>query len=83
MKYLLRYKLFENKSRLKFVKKDAKKDAKTEIYDVLKDGNVIGQVKWYSRLTGYAFLPEKEHDTEIKDFIKGLMTKRREDKSKH
>jgi hypothetical protein len=83
MKYLIRYKLFENKSRLKFVKKDAKKDAKTEIYDVLKDGNVIGQVKWYSRLRGYAFLPEKEHDTEIKDFIKGLMTKRREDKSKH
>jgi len=83
MKYLIRYKLFENKSSLKFVKKSSKKDAKTEIYDVLKDGNVIGQVKWYSRLRGYAFLPEKEHDTEIKDFIKGLMTKRREDKSKH
>ena len=83
MKYLIRYKLFENKSSLKFVKKSSKKDAKTEIYDVLKDGNVIGQVKWYSRLRGYAFLPEKEHDTEIKDFIKGLMTKRKEDKSKH
>ena len=83
MKYLKTYKLFENKSNLKFKKQTSKKDAKTEIYDVLKDGNVIGQIKWYSRLRGYAFLPEKEHDTEIKDFIKDLMRKRREEKSKH
>jgi hypothetical protein len=83
MKYLKTYKLFENKSNLKFKKQTSKKGAKTEIYDVLKDGNVIGQIKWYSRLRGYAFLPMKEHDTEIKDFIKDLMNKRREEKSKH
>lgn len=83
MKYLKTYKLFENKSNLKFKKQTSKKDTKTEIYDVLKDSNVIGQIKWYSRLRGYAFLPEKEHDTEIKDFIKDLMRKRREEKSKH
>jgi hypothetical protein len=28
-------------------------------------------------MRGYAFLPEKEHDIEIKDFIKGLMSDRR------
>jgi hypothetical protein len=28
-------------------------------------------------MRGYAFLPEKDHDTEIKNFIKDLMSKRR------
>jgi hypothetical protein len=28
-------------------------------------------------MRGYAFLPEKEHSDEIKDFIKDLMSKRR------
>ena len=77
MKHLTSYILFESKSSLKFTKQTAKKGAKTETYNVIKDGNVIGQVKWSSRMRGYAFLPEKDHDTEIKNFIKDLMSKRR------
>jgi hypothetical protein len=77
MKHLTSYRLFESKSSLKFTKQTAKKGAKTETYNVIKDGNVIGQVKWSSRMRGYAFLPEKEHSDEIKDFIKDLMSKRR------
>lgn len=81
MKYLKTYKLFESKSSLKFTKQPSKKGAKTETYNVIKDGEVIGQIKWSSRMRGYAFLPEKEHDDEIKDFIKGLMNKRKESKT--
>ena len=77
MKHLTSYRLFESKSSLKFNKQTAKKGAKTETYNVIKDGNVIGQIKWSSRMRGYAFLPEKEHSDEIKDFIKDLMSKRR------
>lgn len=77
MKYLKTYKLFESKSSLKFVKKQKKKGAKTDTYDVVKNGNIIGQIKWYSRMRGYAFLPEKEHNDEIKNFIKDLMSKRK------
>ena len=81
MRYLKTYKLFESKSSLKFTKQPSKKGAKTETYNVIKDGEVIGQIKWSSRMRGYAFLPEKEHDDEIKDFIKGLMNKRKESKT--
>ena len=81
MKYLKTYKLFESKSSLKFTKQPSKKGAKTETYNVIKDDEVIGQIKWSSRMRGYAFLPEKEHDDEIKDFIKGLMNKRKESKT--
>ena len=77
MRYLKTYKIFESKSSLKFVKQPTKKGSKTETYNVIKDGNVIGQIKWSSRMRGYAFLPEKEHSDEIKDFIKDLMSKRR------
>lgn len=77
MKYLITYNIFESKSSIKFIKKKSKKGAKTEIYDVVKSGDVIGQIKWSSRLRGYAFLPEKEHDEEIKTFIKDLMSKRK------
>lgn len=77
MKYLQTYQLFESKSSIKFVKKDSKKGAKTETYDVVKSGEVIGQIRWSSRMRGYAFLPEKDHDDEIKTFIKDLMSKRR------
>jgi hypothetical protein len=77
MKYLKTYRLFESKSSLKFTKQTSKKGAKTETYNVIKDGEVIGQIKWSSRMRGYAFLPEKEHSDEIKDFIKDLMSKRR------
>jgi len=81
MRYLKTYKLFESKSSLKFTKQPSKKGSKTETYNVIKDGEVIGQIKWSSRMRGYAFLPEKEHDDEIKDFIKGLMNKRKESKT--
>jgi hypothetical protein len=77
MKYLQTYQLFESKSNIKFVKKESKKGAKTETYDVVKSGEVIGQIRWSSRMRGYAFLPEKEHDGKIKDFIKSLMSKRK------
>jgi len=77
MKYLETYKIFESKSSIKFVKKPTKKGAKTEIYDVVKSSEVIGQIRWSSRMRGYAFLPEKDHDGEIKNFIKDLMSKRK------
>jgi hypothetical protein len=80
MKYLQTYQLFESKSNIKFVKKESKKGAKTETYDVVKSGEVIGQIRWSSRMRGYAFLPEKEHDGKIKDFIKDLMSKRKKAK---
>ena len=80
MRYLKTYKLFESKSSLKFVKQPSKKGAKTETYNVVKDDNVIGQIKWSSRMRGYAFLPEKDHDDEVKSFIKELMSKRKKSK---
>ena len=80
MKYLRSYILFESKSNLKFTKQPKKKGAKTETYNVSKDGNVIGQVKWSSRMRGYAFLPTTDSGDEIKEFIKDLMKKRREEK---
>jgi len=80
MEYLKSYKLFENKSNLKFTKKEKKKGAKTDTYDVSKSGTVIGQIKWSSRMRGYAFLPTTDCDNEIKEFVKELMRKRREEK---
>ena len=80
MKYLKTYILFESKSNLKFTKQPKKKGAKTETYNVGKDGNVIGQIKWSSRMRGYAFLPTTDSCDEIKEFIKDLMKKRKEEK---
>jgi hypothetical protein len=80
MEYLKSYKVFENKSNLKFTKKEKKKGAKTDTYDVSKSGTVIGQIKWSSRMRGYAFLPTTDCDNEIKEFVKELMKKRREEK---
>jgi hypothetical protein len=77
MKYLKDWLVFESKSSIKFVKQTKKSGAKTDTYNVIKSGNVIGQIKWSSRMRGYAFLPEKEHDNEIKEFIKGLMSDRK------
>ena len=77
MKYLKSYILFESKSNLKFTKQPKKKGAKTEIYNVSKDGNIIGQIKWSSRMRGYAFLPTTDSSDEIKEFIKDLMLKRK------
>jgi hypothetical protein len=70
----------KSKSNLKFTKKEKKKGAKTDTYDVTKSGTVIGQVKWSSRMRGYAFLPTTDCDNEIKEFVKDLMKKRREEK---
>ena len=80
MEYLKSYKIFEEKSNLKFTKKEKKKGAKTDTYDVSKSGTVIGQIKWSSRMRGYAFLPTTDCDNEIKEFVKELMKKRREEK---
>jgi hypothetical protein len=79
MKYLQDYKLFESKSNIKFIKKDKRKVQRL-ILDVSKSGTIIGQVKWSSRMRGYAFLPTADSETEIKSFVKELMDKRREDK---
>ena len=65
-----------------FKSKPTKKGAKTEIYDVKKDGETIGQVKWSSRVMGYAFQPTKDCEKEVKDFVKDLMSKYREKKKK-
>ena len=83
MKHLKTFQLFEKseiESVIKFIKKPSKKEAKTETYDVVKSGEVIGQIRWSSRMRGYAFLPEKDHDDEIKAFIKDLMNKRKKTK---
>ena len=80
MEHLKSYKVFENKSNLKFTKKEKKKGAKTDTYDVSKSGTIIGQIKWSSRMRGYAFLPTKDCDNEIKEFVKELMKKRKEEK---
>ena len=82
MKYLKSYKIFESASNIKFVKQPRKKGAKTDTYNVLKNGITIGQIKWYSRMRGYAFLPTTDCNNEIKEFIKDLASKRREEKSK-
>jgi hypothetical protein len=78
MIYLDSYKIFETKTNIKFIKKESKKGAKTDTFDVSKSGTIIGQVKWSSRNRGYAFLPSKDCDEEIKNFVKELMRKRRE-----
>jgi hypothetical protein len=70
----------ETTSKLKFIKQPKKKGAKTDTYNVSNGGKTIGQVKWSSRMRGYAFLPTKECELEIKEFMKELMRKRREDK---
>lgn len=77
MRHLDTYKIFENKSSIKFIKKEKKKGAKTDTYDVSKNGTIIGQVKWSSRLRGYAFVASNDCSDEIKDFIKDLMVKRK------
>jgi hypothetical protein len=80
MRHIKTFQIFEKaeiESAIKFIKKPSKKEAKTETYDVVKSGEVIGQIRWSSRIRGYAFLPEKEHDEEVKTFIKELMSKRK------
>jgi hypothetical protein len=80
MEYIKSYKVFESKSNLKFIKKERKKLAKTDTYDVSKSGTIIGQIKWSSRMRGYSFLPTTDCDNEIKEFVKELMRKRKDEK---
>lgn len=79
MRHIMNYKLFENNG-LAFKKRIRKEGLKTDVYDVIENGIIIGQIKWYSRMRGYAFLPNKEIEPVIKDFINDLMTKRRKEK---
>ena len=82
MKYVKTYQIFEAKSNIKFIKQPKKKGAKTDVYNVSRGGSVIGQVKWSSRMRGYAFLPTSDCDNQIKEFTKDLMAKRRLEKKK-
>ena len=67
---------------VEFKKKPKKKGAKTEVYDVITDDGVVGQVKWSSRVMGYAFTPMPDCEKEVKEFVKDLMAKRRAEKKK-
>jgi hypothetical protein len=70
-------------SKLKFNKQPRKKGAKTDIYNVVKNGTTIGQVKWYSRLRGYGFLPPTGDESEVKEFVKEVSRLRREENKKN
>lgn len=82
MNYLKSYKIFESTNGLRFVKTPRKKGAKTDVYNVYKYNNIIGQIKWSSRLRGYGFLPSPDCDSDIKSFIKNLTDIRREERKK-
>lgn len=77
MNYIDTYKLFEAKSNIKFTIQPKKKGAKTDTYNVSKGGTIIGTVRWSSRMRGYAFLPTKDCEPEIKQFVKDIMAERR------
>jgi len=70
-------------SKLKFNKQPRKKGAKTDVYNVVKNGTTIGQVKWYSRLRGYGFLPPTGDEAEVKEFVKEVSRLRREEMKKN
>ena len=72
----------EISEKLKFTKQAKKKDAKTDTFKVFNGKSNIGQVKWSSRMRGYAYLPTPESNLEITEFIKDLNTKRRAAKKK-
>jgi len=65
-------------SKLKFNKQSRKKGAKTDVYNVVKGGTTIGQVKWSSRLRGYGFLPPDGDESEVKEFVKDVSKTHRE-----
>ena len=83
MLHLKSFTIFESKSNITFNKQPKKKGAKTDVYNVAKSGTIIGQIKWSSRMRGYAFLPTQDCDLEIKNFVKDLMSKRRAEKKKN
>ena len=70
-------------SKLKFNKQSRKKGAKTDVYNVVKGGTTIGQVKWYSRLRGYGFLPPDGDETEVKEFVTKISKTHREENKKN
>ena len=67
---------------VEFKKKPKKKGAKTDVYDIINNDVLVGQVKWSSRVMGYAFTPTKDCEKEVKEFVKELMAKRRAEKKK-
>jgi len=79
------YNLSESKttSKLKFNKQSRKKGAKTDVYNVVKGGTTIGQVKWYSRLRGYGFLPPSGDESEVTEFVKEISKTHRENNKKN
>jgi hypothetical protein len=81
-KYWLAKTAFSGISKLKFNKQPKKKGAKTDVYNVVKDGTTIGQVKWYSRLRGYGFLPPSGDKSEVTEFVKEISKTHREKKKK-
>ena len=68
--------------KLKFNKQSRKKGAKTDVYNVVKGGTTIGQVKWYSRLRGYGFLPPSGDESEVTEFVKEISKTHREKNKK-
>lgn len=79
---MLKYKYFLLKESVKFKKKQRKKNAMTDVYDVLKNKTLVGQIKWSSRVMGYAFTPTNDCEKEVKAFVKNLMAERRSKKKK-
>ena len=69
--------------KLKFNKQPRKKGAKTDVYNVVKGGTTIGQVKWYSRLRGYGFLPPSGDESEVTEFVKEISKTHRENNKKN
>jgi|TARA_R110001592_G_scaffold327666_1_gene608938 hypothetical protein len=69
--------------KLKFNKQSRKKGAKTDVYNVVKGGTTIGQVKWYSRLRGYGFLPPSGDESEVTEFVKEISKTHRENNKKN
>jgi len=79
------YNLSESKttSKLKFNKQSRKKGAKTDVYNVVKGGTTIGQVKWSSRLRGNGFLPPSGDESEVTEFVKEISKTHREKNKKN
>ena len=74
--------LEQSDGKLKFNKQPKKKGAKTDVYNVVKGGTTIGQVKWYSRLRGYGFVPPSGDESEVTEFVKEISKTHREKNKK-
>ncbi len=71
-------------SHLTFNKKERRKNAKTDIYDIInKQNEIIGWILWRPGWRQYIFSPEQETNwswdclKEVSDFIKQLMEERK------